>query len=95
MSPPNPSPCAPAAGSTLGDDLAGQTLAHSRVGPHRGRGWRRRQGSAFGMNVIAWEQNLTPEVAAAGGARLVSKEELLRTADVVSIHLVLSARTWG
>ena len=47
------------------------------------------------MNVIAWSQNLPASVAAAAGARLVSKEELLRTADVVSIHMVLSRRTIG
>jgi phosphoglycerate dehydrogenase-like enzyme len=47
------------------------------------------------MQVIAWSQNLTQERAAAAGARLVSKEQLLREADVVSIHLVLSARTIG
>jgi len=47
------------------------------------------------MNVIAWSQNLTASVAAAAGARLVSKEELLRTADVISIHMVLSSRTIG
>jgi phosphoglycerate dehydrogenase-like enzyme len=52
-------------------------------------------GLAFGMKVIAWSQNLTPEKAAAAGARLVSKEVLLREADVVSIHLVLSGRTTG
>jgi len=45
--------------------------------------------------VMAWSQNLTREAAAAAGARLVSKEELLREADVVSIHLVLSGRTRG
>jgi phosphoglycerate dehydrogenase-like enzyme len=47
------------------------------------------------MNVIAWSQNLTAERAAAAGARLVSKQELLREADIVSIHLVLSSRTTG
>ena len=47
------------------------------------------------MNVIAWSQNLTAGVATAAGVRLVSKEELLQTADVVSIHLVLSRRTIG
>lgn len=50
-------------------------------------------GKAFGMNIIAWSQNLTEEKAAAGGARLVSKEELLSQADVMSIHLVLSDRS--
>jgi phosphoglycerate dehydrogenase-like enzyme len=45
-------------------------------------------GLAVGMNVIAWSQNLTSDAAAAAGARVVSKEELLRTADVISIHMV-------
>jgi D-3-phosphoglycerate dehydrogenase len=50
-------------------------------------------GRAFGMQVIAWSQNLSPEKAAAGGAAYVLKEELFARADVLSIHLVLSART--
>jgi phosphoglycerate dehydrogenase-like enzyme len=50
---------------------------------------------AFGMDVMAWSQNLTPERAAAAGARWVSKSELLSGADVLSIHLVLSDRTRG
>ena len=45
------------------------------------------------MNVIAWSQNLAAERAADFGAVRVSKEELFRQADVVSIHLVLSHRT--
>ena len=36
-------------------------------------------GKAFGMDVVAWSQNLTPEKAAAGGAKYVSKDELLAT----------------
>ena len=50
-------------------------------------------GKAFGMELIAWSQNLTAERAAAAGAVLVSKEELFREADIVSVHLVLSRRT--
>ena len=50
-------------------------------------------GLAFGMRVLAWSQNLTAEKADAVGATLVSKEELLRQADIVSVHLVLSDRT--
>lgn len=50
---------------------------------------------AFGMEVVAWSQNLTPERAAEGGAALVSKEELLKTSDFISLHLVLSDRTRG
>ncbi|HSH06367.1 MAG TPA: D-2-hydroxyacid dehydrogenase family protein [Burkholderiales bacterium] len=52
-----------------------------------------RYGLAFGMDVVAWSQNLTPERAAAAGAHPVSKDVLLETSDVVSIHLVLSERT--
>ncbi|MBM3646620.1 MAG: D-2-hydroxyacid dehydrogenase family protein [Alphaproteobacteria bacterium] len=50
---------------------------------------------AFGMDVVAWSQNLTEEKAAKGGARLVGKDELLKTSDFISIHLVLSERTRG
>jgi phosphoglycerate dehydrogenase-like enzyme len=45
------------------------------------------------MHVLAWSQNLTAERAAACGATLVSKDALLSQADIVTIHLVLSART--
>ena len=52
-------------------------------------------GKAFGMEVIAWSQNLTAERAAEVGVTRVEKEELLRRSDVISIHLVLSERTRG
>jgi phosphoglycerate dehydrogenase-like enzyme len=54
-----------------------------------------RIGLAFGMKVIAWSQNMTPQIADAAGATLVTKDELFREADVVTIHLVLSKRTRG
>ncbi len=54
-----------------------------------------RYGKAFGMDIVAWSQNLTPEKAEEGGARYVSKDELLATSDFVSIHLALSDRTRG
>jgi D-3-phosphoglycerate dehydrogenase len=50
---------------------------------------------AFGMDVVAWSQNLTAEKAALAGAAHVSKEELFRSSDFVSIHLVLSDRSRG
>ncbi len=50
---------------------------------------------AFGMEVIAWSPNLTPERAAQAGVRLVSKAQLFEQADVVSLHLVLSSSTAG
>ena len=50
---------------------------------------------AFGMTVIAWSQNLTREIASAAGATLVDKDALVRQADIVTIHLILSRRTSG
>src|SRR5215471_800314 len=52
-------------------------------------------GKAFGMDVVAWSQNLTAERAAECGARHVSKEELFSSSDFISIHVVLSDRTRG
>jgi phosphoglycerate dehydrogenase-like enzyme len=78
---------------SVGEDLAGKTLGIVGLGNIGAQ--VAKVGLAFGMQVIAWSQNLTQEAAAAAGARLVPKEQLLREADVVSIHLVLSARTRG
>jgi phosphoglycerate dehydrogenase-like enzyme len=52
-------------------------------------------GLAFGMDVVAWSQNLDPDAARAHGVTPVGKHELLETSDVVTIHLKLSARTTG
>jgi phosphoglycerate dehydrogenase-like enzyme len=54
-----------------------------------------RVGLAFGMKVVAWSQNLTSEQASAAGAVRVEKDELFKTADIITIHLVLSNRTKG
>jgi phosphoglycerate dehydrogenase-like enzyme len=54
-----------------------------------------RVGQAFGMEVVAWSQNLTDARAAEVGVRRVEKQELFATADVVSLHLILSDRTRG
>lgn len=48
---------------------------------------------AFGMQVIAWSPNLTPDRAAAEGATAVPLDELLEVSRVVSLHLVLAAST--
>jgi phosphoglycerate dehydrogenase-like enzyme len=77
----------------VGDDMAGRTLGVLGLGNVGGA--VAQIGKAFGMNVIAWSQNLTPERAAAGNVELVPKEELFKRADVVSVHLVLSDRTRG
>jgi phosphoglycerate dehydrogenase-like enzyme len=78
---------------SVGDDLSGQTLGILGLGSLGSK--VAQVASAFGMKVIAWSQNLTADRAAAAGAALVTKEELLRQADFVSIHLVLSERTRG
>jgi phosphoglycerate dehydrogenase-like enzyme len=54
-----------------------------------------RVGLAFEMKAIAWSQNLTAEAAAAKGVERVEKDELFRRSDVLSVHLVLSARSRG
>ena len=54
-----------------------------------------RYGRAFGMEVIAWSQNLTDARAAEQGATRVEKDELFARSDVLSIHLKLSDRSQG
>jgi D-3-phosphoglycerate dehydrogenase len=78
---------------TIGTTLHGKTLGILGLGKLGSR--MAAVAKAFGMEVIAWSQNLTAERATAAGAKLVSKEELFRQADVVTIHLVLSDRTRG
>lgn len=78
---------------TVGTDLRGKTLGVLGVG--RIGSQVARIGSAFGMNAVAWSQNLTSEAAKSAGATLVSKEQLFEQADVLTIHLVLSERTRG
>ena len=78
---------------SVGDDMAGRTL--SLLGLGNVGGPVAQIGKAFGMKVVAWSQNLTAERAAEVGATLVSKEDLFREGDIVSVHLVLSRRTRG
>jgi phosphoglycerate dehydrogenase-like enzyme len=77
----------------IGDDLAGRTLGLLGLG-NIGAAVAR-IGRAFDMKVISWSQNLTADRAAGAGAELVTKEELFRQADIISVHLVLSDRTRG
>ena len=78
---------------TIGPDLEGITLGVLGLGKLGQRSAA--VAKAFGMNVIAWSQNLTPEKAAAACATYVSKEELFAKADVITIHVVLSDRSRG
>jgi phosphoglycerate dehydrogenase-like enzyme len=80
-------------GRTVGTDLAGATLGVIGLG-NLGRRVAK-VGQAFGMRVIAWSQNLDPATAAAAGVEHVDKQTLLSSADVVTIHVRLSARTTG
>lgn len=83
--------------------LGGKTLGLCGLGK-LGANAARIGAQAFGMNVIAWSENLTQEKAdtAAENAGLprgtfkaVSKTELLQNADVLSLHYVLSPRSRG
>ncbi|MCF8972783.1 D-2-hydroxyacid dehydrogenase family protein [Pseudomonas edaphica] len=77
----------------LGGDLYGKTLGVLGLGSI---GQKVAQfGQAFGMRVIAWSENLTPERAAEAGVSWVSKRELFEQADILSVHLVLSERSRG
>jgi phosphoglycerate dehydrogenase-like enzyme len=77
--------------TTVGFELAGKTLGIVGLGKigRKIAGY----GQAFGMEVLAWSQNLTAEAAEEAGARRVSKEELFRLSDVATLHLRLSERS--
>jgi D-3-phosphoglycerate dehydrogenase len=79
--------------TTIGRDLEGLTLGILGLGKLGQRSAA--VGRAFGMKTIAWSQNLTEEKAKGAGADYVSKDDLFRTADFVTIHLVLSDRSRG
>lgn len=79
--------------STIGSELAGKTLGIVGLGKigHRVAAYAH----AFGMNVLAWSQNLDEATAQAAGVRKVSKDQLFRESDVVTLHLRLSPRSEG
>jgi len=79
--------------TTIGMDLEGLTLGVLGLGKVGARTAKIAQ--AFGMKVIAWSQNLTPEKCAEIGVGYVAKEDLFRQSDIVTIHVVLSQRTRG
>jgi phosphoglycerate dehydrogenase-like enzyme len=76
-------------GLQLGGSVLG-VLGLGRIGARVAR-----VGKAFGMDVIAWSTNLTPDAAEKAGATYVSKDELFSRADVLTVHLVLSERSQG
>jgi D-3-phosphoglycerate dehydrogenase len=79
--------------ATLGMDIEGKTLGIIGLGKLGARAAG--VAKAFGMKVIAWSQNLTPERCKEVGAEYVSKEDLFRNADFVTIHVQLGQRNRG
>lgn len=79
--------------STVGGDLAGHTLGVLGLG--RLGAQVATIGRAFGMDVLAWSQNLRTERASELGVRAVTREELLTGSDIVTVHLKLGDRTRG
>ena len=77
----------------LNGDLGGKTLGVLGLGKLGSA--VAKVGLAFGMDVIAWSQNLTDERAAEVGVRRVDKDTLMSQSDYISIHLILSDRSRG
>lgn len=77
----------------VGRELSGRALGILGLGRIGAR--VARIGEAFGMDVIAWSENLTPEAAAEAGATYVGKDELFSRSDVLTIHMKLSERSTG
>ncbi|MGJ4887623.1 D-2-hydroxyacid dehydrogenase family protein [Bradyrhizobium sp. HKCCYLRH3099] len=76
-----------------GVEIEGKTLGVIGLGKLGGKVAGLAQ--AFGMKVIAWSPNLTPERCQDAGVGYASKEELFATADIITIHVVLSERSRG
>lgn len=79
--------------TSVGGDLKGKTLGILGLG-HVGAPVAA-IGKAFGMNIIAWSPNMTIEKAELSGACFVSKEDLFRQSDILSVHIILSSSTRG
>jgi len=78
----------------LGEDARGKVLGVLGLG--RLGSQVAKVGQAFGMPVLAWSQNLTRERTDELGVELAaSKDDLLRRADILTIHLILSDRSHG
>ncbi|WP_207540516.1 NAD(P)-dependent oxidoreductase [Sabulicella rubraurantiaca] len=80
-------------GAALGGGLTGRVLGLVGLGTLGGD--MARLGRAFGMEVIAWSENLTEDRCTEVGARHVQRHTLFAEADIVSIHTRYSKRTHG
>src|ERR1700739_1491687 len=79
--------------STIGPDLEGMTLGILGLGKLGTR--TANIAKAFGMKVIAWSQNLTPEKCAEAGVDCAGKDASFRQSDFITTHVVLSQRSRG
>lgn len=77
----------------MGGSLAGRTMGILGYGRH-GRPIAK-LAQAFGMNVVAWERIPSSAKIAESGVKRLPLDELLSTADVVSVHLRLSDESRG
>jgi phosphoglycerate dehydrogenase-like enzyme len=77
----------------VGIEIEGKTLGIVGLGKLGSKVAKMAQ--AFGMNVIAWSPNLTPEKCNEAGVGYATKDELFATADIVTVHVVLSQRSRG
>ncbi|HKW43098.1 MAG TPA: hydroxyacid dehydrogenase [Thermoplasmata archaeon] len=76
-----------------GRELHGKTLGllgSGRIGAEVAK-----RAQAFGMDVIAYDPYLAPQLANSIGVRLVDRQTLFRQTDVLSIHAALTAETRG
>jgi len=77
----------------MGVELYGKTLGiigFGRIGREVAKRAR-----AFEMNVLAYSRTLTPERAAEVGAKAASLEEILTTADIITVHTPVTPETKG
>ena len=78
---------------SVGVDLKGKTLGIIGLGKLGAQSAR--IADAFGMEVLAWSQNLTARRCLEVGATPASKDTLLGRADVITVHTNQSQRTVG
>ena len=79
--------------TAVGTEIRGKTLGViglGRIGSEVAK-----VGNAFGMEVIAWSENMTRDWAEECGAELVSKDDLFRRSDYVVVIVIQSDRTIG
>ncbi len=76
--------------TTIGLELKGKVLGLIGLGKIGSQ--VAKIGKAFGMQVVAWSENLNLSHANELEVLPMSKEELLKSSDIISIHVVLGER---